>query len=301
MIITPYKPHPYFSIKAGIILLLGSIFLGAVIGCLAYYISMYFYLLIVFPIIVSFIPVKLFDNVQKISGTNSKIAMVAASGVAAVCCSLAFNLLWYNNYQEDFISDVQETYQLSPEEAEQAIEEYNFEETGQHGFIAYEILSANLGVEYVNSFSFRSITLFNFVVPLQGVTYWLYTLVETLLFGFGILWSSLKRCVEPYSLRAKNWYDEFVNCIGALPEGDKTLFLSYLNSSRLEDAKQLIVPEGDLSHPKIEVYQNLAKGAQGDSLITLKSTSMEGGKVKRKITHQFEVLSQESLYSIPVD
>jgi hypothetical protein len=301
MVITPYKPHTYFSIKGSLSLLLGSILIGLATGGLAYFVSKYFYLLIVFPIVISFIPIRLFDYLFKSSKTNAKLIMIAAAAAFGVCCSLVFNLIWYNDYQEGFIADVQETYQMTREEAIQAIDDYYVEETGQQGFIAYEILSADLGVDFYNSFTYRSMTLFNFTVSTQGITYWLYNIVETLLFGFGLLWMGLKRCADPFSLCAKDWYDRYVNCIGAIPESSKTLFLSYLNASRLEDAKQLIIPEGDLEHPKIEVYQNLAKNAEGDSLITVKETSLSAGKVKRKIIHQYEVLTQASFYSPNLD
>ncbi len=60
----------------------------------------------------------------------------------------------------------------------------------------------------------------------------------------------------------------------------------------------MFIPEMDISHPKVEVYENFPKVQNGDSIITIKQTYFDlTKKIKRKNLGQFEVIPNASIYN----
>ncbi len=296
--VTTYIPKDHVTARGIFILLFGSIVYGVIMGVIAYVISLFFYFFVLFPLLFSSLCVKVFENLFYASKIQHKLLTIISAILIGVSISTVFSVIPYYRDRYDAINTIQQNYNVNQDRATEALDYALFEETGYHGFWAYLVLNAREGVVYTNYFMVHSIVLFNFNFTLQGFLFWVFLITQAILFCSMLLVRAYTINAEPFNFRANDFYNMSVNCIGAVPSIDVAAFMDNLKNDRLEDARRLIVPEMEVQHPKVEIYENFPKVQNGDSIIAIKQTYFDSTKkIKRKNLGRFEVVPNASIYN----
>ena len=89
---------------------------------------------------------------------------------------------------------------------------------------------------------------------------------------------------RPYSAVADDWYDAYQRQIGIISIGEKDRLLSYMQADDFGGLSQIIVPEGKIKHPVLEIYKQRTANKKGDVLLSIKQTARKSPTtVKRKL------------------
>jgi hypothetical protein len=276
------------------ILGVGSVMLGLVIGVIAYFISNFIYFIIIFPVVIGGAAMIVFQRLIQLSKIRHPVVSVLFGILTGIFVSIAFYGTPYLILRNKVTANYQEKYQLNARDASTAFDSVLEQKTGSSGFIGYMKLRAAEGDEYSQYMIVNSMPIPLFSFSLKSTGAWLYWLLESVLFIFPIAWLGYDTGKRSFNYGANDWYNITSSQIGSVRLEDKQTLLSFFKTNDDKGIAQIIVPEGQIKHPMIEVYRQDSNNKKGDILISLKETfRKDQSTVKRTLLGQWEITQSE--------
>ena len=268
----------------------GSIVLGLVIGALAYVISNIIYFIFIFPLVIGFLAMIAYNILVH----RSKIRQSVISALFAFLFGLSITAGFYGtpylSFRHKVITGYQENYHIDSRTASIGFDQILKDVTGSSGFLGYMKLRATSGDVYSSYLIVNSLPIQSFSFSLKDTGSWVNWLVETVLFIVPSVLIGYREGKIPFNESANNWYDGPLTQIGSIHLQDKENLNSSLQNNDLSGLGQLIVPEGSLKHPQIEVYKQASKVKKGPILLSIKlSRRVSETRVRRVLLSQWEV------------
>ena len=196
--------------------------------------------------------------------------------------------------RNEFVQDAKATFQINDKDASDYFDFILLEETGSTGFPGYMKLRAKEGDEFTHYTMFNGATVGELHFTLKSEWAWIYWLSEYLIITLGLIITGYYAGLQPFNISSGDWYSLFPSELGVTSTENKEKVLSSLAENRFDEWAKLLVPEGDIPHPVIEVYEQHSKNNQGDVLLSIKETIATNGEVKkRKLLGQWEISREE--------
>jgi hypothetical protein len=193
------------------------------------------------------------------------------------------------------MAEVQRSYSVEPAAAGRAFDQQLVKETGMAGFAGYMLLRAREGESYTSYILDGGIPIHEFRYTLKSTGAWIYWLIEALIIIILPAWLGFDVGQRPFSLGATNWYEPSPQLIGTVSLDNKEQFLRLLSSGALQEAGELIAPEGQMKHPTIEVMEQYTEPKSSHILLSVKQTQRASpGSIKRTILRQWELTPVQS-------
>lgn len=290
----PYTPKNNLPVKGIFLLVPGSIILGLVLGVAAYFITRFIYLVVIIPLAIGFVGLVLYDKLLKFVKVRH-IALTTLMGLMiGITTAITYYATPYFVERNNFIAEVQEMYGVSASDASHGFNEVLISETGSSGLLGYMKLRANVGDQYTNYIIINSVPIEMFRFTFRSAQAWIYWGLEMLLIALPIAWAGYNRSKNFFNLSANDWYLPLPDQIGSIPIENKAELNSFLLENRLQDVSELMVAEGDLQHPTLEIYEQYSKNRKGDRLLIVEETTRESPtKVSRTTIARWEIPQEE--------
>ena len=290
----PYSAHNHLPIAGIITLTIGSIILGSVWGALAYIISNLFYLLVVFPLIIGGIGAIAYQRLLffcKVRHTWLMALIGFATGLLIAAVFYASSYFWVRH---NFMADFQKEYGTDALTASETLDTFLTLETGSSGLWGFMKLRATEGDHYTNYLVINSLPVSEFSFTLKSTWAWIYWGVEALLFALPLGWIGFEGGKMDFNHSANDWYSSLPKQIGSASLDSKEEILARLRASDLLAVSEMLMQEGDIPHPALEIYEQHSKNNQGDILLSVKQTQrVSSSKVKRTTVSQWEITQAE--------
>ncbi len=285
----------------GLLLLVpGSITLGILIGALAYFVSSFIYLIVLFPLVIASAGMIAYFKLIQFAKIRHSVISILLGLVTGVIIACTFYGIPYLVLRNRFVTDAQKTYQVDAQTASNAFEDILKKETGSGGLIGYLALRARAGDKYTNYLMVNATPIHEFSFTLKSTWAWLYWLLEVILITVPIAWIGYDVSQRPFNRSANDWYKPLPEQVGSVTLESKERLLALLQANDLQGASKLMVAEEEIPHPMLEIYEQHSDNKKGDILLTVKQTFQDNqANIKRTILGQWEVSQQE--YSSFVD
>lgn len=286
----PYNFHYRLPLGGVFLLVSGSVIIGIGIGVLAYWISTILYLIVVFPLFVGLAGIVVIAKLGPRTKVHHPLFTTFIGLLTGVCITGGFYGTPYFVTRHDLVTDAQRKYDLDTQTASAAFDAWLVEETGSKGFWGYMKLRAIEGEDYTNSFGFQAMPVSTISFTLKSTWAWIYWIFETLLFCLPVTWMGFEAGKNAFSESANDWYDGQGKQLGAIPFTCKDELLALCQKGDLTGVCDLLVKEGDIPHPVLEIYEHHTEKEHCDILMTIKQTSRVSPKrVKRTTIGRWEV------------
>lgn len=290
----PYFALNHLPIPGMIVLIAGSIFLGFTLGALAYFISNLFYLVFIFPLLVGFAGALGYQRLvffTKVRHTRLTLLTGFAVGILIAAAFYASSYLWVRH---NFIVGFQKEYGADALTASTTLDTFLAFETGSSGFWGFMKLRAAEGDQYTNYLVINSLPVSEFSFTLKSTWAWIYWGLEALLFALPLTWIGFEAGKMDFNHSAKDWYSSLPKQIGSASLDSKEEILAKLRASDLLAVSELVVQEGEIPHPALEIYEQHSKNKKGEILLSVKQTQrVSSSKVKRITVSQWEIAQAE--------
>jgi len=196
--------------------------------------------------------------------------------------------------RNNFIAEVKDIYGVDESEASLGFNEVLFSETGSRGLLGYMKIRADVGDQYTNYIIVNSVPIEMFSFTFRSTQAWIYWGLEMLLIALPIAWAGYNRGRNYFNPSANDWYLPLADQIGSIPLENKSELNMFLLENRLLDVSELMVAEGDIQHPTLEIYEQYSKKRTGDRLLIIKETNRESPtKVNRTTIARWEIPLEE--------
>jgi hypothetical protein len=292
-----YTTQKHLTFFGLIVLASGTIISGILLGILAYYISNLFYLLLVFPLIVGGAAVFVYNKIAEFSKIRFTLITTIMGFLMGAIVALAFYGTPYLETRNSVINNFQKKYGIDAQTASKGFDNILIKETGSSGLVGFMKLRAQEGDTYTSYFIINSVPVHESKFTLQSTAAWAYWIIEVILMAFPSTLLGFFAGRRHFNQSANNWYDWDAispKQIGSISLENKEKLLELLKANNLLRISELLVPEGAIEHPLIEVYEQRCKNKKGDILFIIKQTArINPTKVKRSMLSQWEVPPQE--------
>jgi hypothetical protein len=286
----PYSSQNHLTAKGLILLGIGSIPLGLICGVLAYFISNFIYFVVVFPLVIGGATTFIYSKLLQMTKVRHSIISAVFGIVTGLSVAVAFYGTPYLALRSKIIANYQEKYHMDAIRASTAFDSVLIQETGSSGFIGYMKLRASEGDEYTNYLIVNSMPIQLFSFSLKSTGAWLYWLLEIILFTFPVAWLGYGVGKRLFNKSANDWYNLYSSQIGSVRLEDKERLLAYFQTNDFSGISHLIVPEGEIKHPVLEIYKQRSNNKKGDILLSVKQTYRKNqSSVKRTLLNQWEI------------
>jgi hypothetical protein len=290
----PYLSKKHITVQGILLLLAGSILLGAITGIAAYFISTLIYFLVIFPIIIGGLAMSAYTKLALVSKVNHLVVTITTSIITGLLITLAFYATPYVLVRKEVIQNFQKQYQIDAQTASEGFDSILVEKTGSRGFIGYMKLRANTGDEYEHYLIVNSVPMKMFRLELSSTGAWLYWLLESVLFTLPCVVMGYELGRRPYNFVVNDWYDSYQKQIGVIPLDEKERLLVYMQTGDFGGLSKIILPEGKIKHPMLEIYKQQTTNKKGDVLLSIKETRRKSPTaVRRKLLSRWEVTVEE--------
>ena len=291
-----YSPQNNIPILGLTLLVIGSLILGLAGGAVAYLISNFLYLILIFPIVfgglITFAYRRLVDFAKI---RHSLITSFIGFGVG-ILIAFSFYGTPYLAVRQQFISDAQEQYNIEAQTASNGFDRILMEETGTDGFWGFMKLRAMEGDNYSTYLIYSNLPIVDFNFTLKSNLAWIYWSLETILFGLPIALMGFNFGKGDFSKTVQDWYSPYSKQIASATLDRKEELLSLLKTGNLMGTVNFLLAEDELSHPKLEIHEQRTENNKGDILLSVVQTIRESSKiVKRNVIAQWEISQQEYL------
>lgn len=291
----PYLATNRTPVFGMVLLLIGSVFLGIAIGVLAYFVSNLIYYIFAFSLVVGGATMIAYYKLLEFAKVRHSIIAALMGLITGLLVALAYYATPYWILRSEFITNVQQNYQVSAERASAAFNEILVKETGAGGFIGYMKLRAKEGDQFTNYVVENGMPIHEFSFTLKSTWAWIYWLLETVFFSIPTAWIGYDVGKRAFSESANDWYNPLPRQIGAVPLKSKEEILALLKGNNLQEVSELAVAEEKITHPMIEIYEQRSNNKKGDILLSVKETYRTAkDKIKRNVVAQWEI--SESKY-----
>jgi hypothetical protein len=288
--IIPYQTNHKIPILRLLIFCVILFIAAFIAGFIVYFINSMIYLMFISPLLIGVlfsIPIQKWIKFNKI---HSPIFVVPFCFIAGAIMVFTLYAIPYWNEKNQFINDVQKTYQLTTSEANIAFHDILFEESGSDGLWGYMKLMAREGSTYENYFVVNQTPIKISDFSLTGFGLWLFWIVESLLLILPILWASYKQPSEPYNIHSDQWYDSHPKQIADIYIESKDQLINTFISAQLSGIFPLLHEETTISHPKLELIEMHNLKDSKEVLLTIIETRFNDKQViKRKALSRWEV------------
>jgi hypothetical protein len=198
-----YRTSGRTSLMGLLLLVLTTIFGGAILGAVVALVAHFFYLVVLFPILMGLIGAFLITTVVQRGAVRSPLL----AGLFGLLIGLViYGTYRYGEYfdaQRQFFEGAREEYsQVTEAEAAQALDQFLLEETGSSGFLGYVLYDAKQGVTISKVGSSSSSSGITF----SGAGAWIYWGVELLIIAGIAYAASRAAAAEPYCEDCHAWY-----------------------------------------------------------------------------------------------
>jgi hypothetical protein len=293
----PYIAQNHLSILGILVLVVGSIISGGLIGALAYFISNLFYLILVFPLLVGGVTALAYYLLMQLARVRFTLIQVVMGFIMGLCVALGFYGAPYIEMRNNFINDAQKNYLVDVQTASKGFDNALTKETGSSGLVGYMKLRAQEGDSYTSFVVINSLPVNESTFTIQSTWAWMYWAIELILMAIPSALSGFYGGRKPFNRSANDWYDWSDlsrKQIGSAALENKEKLGVFFQTNNLTAISELLVPEGAIPHPVLEIYEQRSKNKKGDILLTIKQTfQADATKVKRKILSQWEIPPEE--------
>jgi hypothetical protein len=277
-----------------ILLLTGSIILGVATGALAYFISNLIYFIFVFPLVIGGASMIAYYRLLQFAKVRHSLITALMGFVMGTCVAASFYGIPYLVLRNNFVIDAQEKYQVDAQTASKGFDTALMKETGSSGFVGFMKLRAREGDKYTNYIVVNSLPIHEFGFTLKSTWAWIYWIVEVFLIALPIAWIGFDVGKRAFNQSANDWYNPLPKQIGSTSLESKEKLFALLQANDLQGISELMVSEGELLHPMLEIYEQHSNNKKGDILLSVKQTFIDNrSKIKRNISSQWEIPQQE--------
>ena len=169
---------PNHATFMGIFFLLISIIIGSSFGVLAYYISQYFYIIVVYSVLISVISMIAYNRLLQSRKVRNWLITTIMGLLAGTFIWLSFYGTPYLQLRQKFISETINEYQATASEASDIFRFHFASETGYDGFVGYLFLRAREGDEFTQYPMFNGAAIGELHFELKGLLAWIYWLFD---------------------------------------------------------------------------------------------------------------------------
>jgi hypothetical protein len=290
-----YSSRNYFPFGGTLLLVLTSIVTCSIIGSLAYVISNFVYLLIVYPLAVGIITSLIYNKLL----LKFRVRNAIVTGFLGIIIGLLIGIVYYGipylKIRQDFITDAMTEYHVTAIEAENELNRLLVEKTGSGGFVGYMKIYINEGNEYTHYFVVNQIPIETFNFNLRSTSFLLYIFLELILYTVPSVWTGLSIGKRPFNHSARDWY-KLPTQIATVSLVNKENIMNAFRVNALQDLCAMMSIE-ESPHPTIEIYEQKSDNQHSDVLLTMKQTKRVDAKtVKRTTLCQYEISRDEYSY-----
>lgn len=254
---------------------------GIVFGVITRYISNYFWLLILFPIIVGFIAGFFYALGIEVFRVRSAGAVVVAGLLMGLFIYLTSFYLQYLEFMEslrEFMAGYDDPILLDHD-----LFHMNAQKGEELGFWDYLRLRADEGFS-IGKIGRRGI-------PVSGVFAWLYWLIEAGLSGFVIAGAGLGVRNRPFCEKCQDWYQSGT-LLGSVAPEQMPAFGQAIEQGNYEQAGALIQP--DYSGPlRLDVYLARCKNSAQELVLRVDQIETTRDKANKEKTAKKELWRRE--------
>jgi hypothetical protein len=291
-----YSSRNYLPFGGTLLLVVSSIVAGSVIGALAYLISNFIYLLIVYPLAVGIIFSLIYNKLL----IKFRVRHAVLTGFFGIILGLIIGIVYYGipylKIRQEFISNAITEYQVTAIEAENGLNRLLVEKTGSGGFVGYMKIYINEGNEYTHYFVVNQIPIEAFNFNLRSTSFLLYILLELILYAVPSVWIGFSLGKRPFNYSAKDWYEPIPTQIATVSLVNKINIMNAFRVKALQDLCEMMSVEESI-HPTIEIYEQQSDNKHADVLLTAKQTKrVDARTVKRTTLCQHEISREEYSY-----
>lgn len=291
----PYIPNPRPASSRVLMLMAGAVIVGCGLGILAHFISNFFYLILVFPILVGFATIIAFGKLVTLARVSHSKLVLAALILTSLFVAFSYYetpfLLWRGKQ----ISELQKTYNVDASRAAYAVDRYIKEESGLPGLLGFMGLRAQAGEGFSNYLMVNSVTvpLFNFTF--KGIWAWMHWWLEILLILIPMGYVGRGVDGGRFNRSSDNWYNSPRKQVGSFPIDCQPQLIDALNHGDTAAIAALLQPEDAVQHPMLEIYEQHTRGAEGSNvLLGIRSTRrVDARTVKRQRVGEWEISPEE--------
>jgi hypothetical protein len=223
----PYRPSGKIPLAGYFVMSLAAIVGGSVIGGITHLISLAFYLVIFFPILMGFAGFSL----MAIAITSGKVRnpLVASAFGLLTGFSIygAMNYANYAQFQDSIKAEIKQDPDLKDANPDRVISAFLKSETGSDGFVGFTKYHAKQGVSIGRVGSSGG--------NLGEVGTWIYWSIELLAIQIITVLGASSVAKNPYCESSDEWYQDEERIGSVNPEAASN-FLELLNSGRFGDA-----------------------------------------------------------------
>ena len=248
------KNKKLFALPMSILLISFALFIGIIMGAGLAFISDFFYLAFLFPIITGVTAALILGDAIKRSKIRSKPLIIFLSVVMGLVVYGTYHTVDYRIFRtkatSNFVAKANKESTLTNQEAfdlSKIIVDYGLkEETGQDGFMGYMLLKAKIGVSIGKVFRSNDLNLGSFFT-------WVYWLIEFGLITAFILMSTTKEVnPELFCEKCQDWITPKEH-LGGTDEEDRFQDLQdFIQQKNFAKAGKLL--KQSVGIPSIEVY-----------------------------------------------
>lgn len=290
-----YKPRNKVPLTGLLLSLLLSALGGLLIGFLAFLLAQFFYLLLVFPVLITIVGMlSVHRMLQKTKIHHPLVGAILGLLMGLMICG-TYHYAGYVDFQREVTRSIEEEYQVDHDSAARALDSILRDETGSSGFWGFMQLKAGAGESFTAMLSFNGIVFPGFSgFTLRSGWLWLHWSIEAGLIIAGTTWTGFDVAKRPFSESAWGWYGP-AKQIGNVDVELMDQFLDQMRANRFVGAGQLVIAGEGMSHPTVEVYvQQCPDNPTSDILLTVKRTYWGSkGRLGREVVLQGEISPEQ--------
>lgn len=291
----PLLPDLHPNPARVLMLFASALFVGFGFGIVAYFVSGFIYLILVYPVIVSFAGLLIFARLITYVRVNLPRFLLIAGLLFGLATVAAYFYTPYYLWRNREIRLTEEQYQVDTARAAYALDRYLQDEGGLPGIFGFLSMRARAGEGFSNYLIVNSVTVRLLDFTLKDTAAWIYWLVEAGLMIAPLAYFSRNLKLGPFNRSANALYNSPPKQIGTVPIDCLPEFVGALNRGDVVAAAAFIHREDSLDHPILEIYEHHSNGKPGtDHLLSLKSTRrVSDRKVKRQEVGDWELSQAE--------
>jgi hypothetical protein len=210
--------------------------------------------------------------------------------LAGTLVFLAYYFAPYIKDRNDFILREKEKYNLEQEVASEYYDSILMKETGSGGFIGFMLYRAHKGYHYSSYTMVNGAVIggFDFTLGLPWIYY--YWILEYSIYALFLALMGYYAGNNPFNENVNEWYGQYEKQMGATALANKEKIIEYFNKENIEKINEIMLPEGTLNHPLIEIYEQQCKNKNAEILLTIKQTREFHQQVEgRKMLGRWEI------------
>lgn len=264
-----YKPSNIIPNEGIKNLTIVAIAAGVIGGGIVGFISQFFYLILLFPIVMGGAAGTAIAMTAKSSKVRNPMVAALFGTLTAFITYASMNYVQYITFKQELRKEIiAESGKSDDANVEQLTNDVLKEATGDTGFIGYIKFSAQQGMS-INRAG-RS----GKGISLDENATWIYWLIELAIIDGLAMYLAFAAAKEPFCEEGNDWYADKV-WSGCVELSRKDEFLELLKSENYAQATKLVLPQEDLELPRIDLYlQSCAKAPLSDLVLTVAKTSL---------------------------